>query len=95
METVTLIGSAAALCSMVSFVPQAWKVISTGETTDISRPMYALTVVGFALWVTYGALNGDWPIIVTNTVCFLLSSFILVMTLLPKSAKDKVKEAAT
>lgn len=94
MDAVTLVGSGAALCSMVSFVPQAWKIIRTGEVKDISPYMYAFTVTGFALWVTYGLLRTDWPIIVTNSVCFLLSGFILAMTLMPKSWRRGVKRAA-
>ncbi|AZO82169.1 hypothetical protein B5U98_18295 [Bosea sp. Tri-39] len=39
---------------------------------------------------TYGFGLGAWPLIITNGVCFLLSAFILTMTLLPQKAKDAV-----
>jgi MtN3 and saliva related transmembrane protein len=32
----------------------------------------------------------QWPLVVSNFVCFGLSAFILVMTLLPQARKDKV-----
>ena len=93
MEPATVFGWLATVASTVSFVPQAWKIIRTRETTDISRWMYVVTVAGFAFWTTYGALLGQWPIIVTNSICFALSAFILVMKLLPQREKEAVAEA--
>ena len=47
MQTVTILGAFAALCSTISFTPQAIKIIRTRETKDISIVMYCLTVIGF------------------------------------------------
>ncbi len=93
MEPATVFGWLATLCSTISFVPQAWKIIKTRETKDISRGMYMITVAGFACWTTYGVLLGQWPIIVTNSICLALSAFILVMKLLPQREKEAVAEA--
>lgn len=93
MQTVTLIGYLATVCSMSSFTPQAWKIIRTRETSGISAPMYAITVLGFALWLAFGIMKAEWPIIITNGVCLLLSAFILTMTVLPQAEKDVVAKA--
>lgn len=93
MDMVTFVGSLAALASMTSFTPQAWKVIKSRETKDLSAVTYAITVSGFALWSVYGVLLGQWPIIVTNSVCLLLAGFILAMKLLPRRAKNTVADA--
>lgn len=93
MNVVTIIGSLAAIASTVSFVPQAWKIIKSRRTGDISFGMYTVTVCGFALWTAYGFLLGEWPLIVTNSICFLLSGFILVMKILPARQKNKVADA--
>jgi MtN3 and saliva related transmembrane protein len=95
MQTATLLGVFAALCSTVSFTPQAVKIIRTRETKDISVWMYGLTVVGFAAWGIYGAMLSQWPLVASNTVCFLLSAFILTMTLLPSAKKAAVADAVT
>ncbi len=95
MDAVTVIGTGAALCSTVSFAPQAWKVIRTGETKDISAISYAITVTAFALWVTYGLIREDWPLVASNSVCLLLSAFILAMTLAPKAWRRKISNAAS
>jgi MtN3 and saliva related transmembrane protein len=92
MDIVTIVGSLAALASMVSFTPQAWKIIKSRQTKDLSAVMYGITVVGFALWTSYGIMLMQWPIIVTNAVCLLLAGFILVMKLLPRRTRNTVAD---
>jgi MtN3 and saliva related transmembrane protein len=93
VDTATVIGGFATVASTVSFVPQAWKIIKFRRTHDISTGMYAVTVTGFALWTAYGVLLASWPLIVTNTLCLLLSAFILTMKLLPRRQKEAVADA--
>lgn len=95
MSWIVVLGTAAALCSTISFAPQAWKIIQTRRTKDISTAMYAITVAGFALWLAYGLSLKQWPLVASNAVCFLLSAFILVMKLLTRRGKDKVADAVT
>jgi MtN3 and saliva related transmembrane protein len=93
LETAAIaVGACAAVCSVTSFTPQAWKVIRTRDTRSLSAPMYTLTVVGFALWTSYGALLGEWPIMVPNAICGLLSAFILAMILLPRRSREAVAQ---
>jgi MtN3 and saliva related transmembrane protein len=86
----TWIGTAAAIASTISFTPQAWKIIKTAETKDISTGMYVITVTGFALWTLYGVFLRQWPLVASNVICFFLSGFILAMKLLPRSEKRRV-----
>ena len=90
---IVAIGTLAAVCSMISFVPQAWQIIRTRDTRSISTGMYALTVLAFALWAIYGLMLGAWPLVASNGVNLLLSAFILVMTVLPQRVKDTVADA--
>jgi MtN3 and saliva related transmembrane protein len=93
MMLVTLIGTAAAIGSTVSFTPQAWKIIKTAETKDISAGMYLITVVAFALWTVYGVILNQWSLVVSNVICFFLSGFILLMKFLPRSQKHQVSRS--
>ena len=93
ISAATLIGSAAAIVSTASFAPQAWKIIKSRKTSDLSVGMYLLTVGGFCLWTIYGAILGQWPLVVSNTICLGLSAFILTMKLLPRRQKEKVADA--
>lgn len=92
MDSATVIGFCATAASTVSFTPQAWKIIKSRHTADISAAMYAVTVAGFALWTVYGVLLTQWPLIVTNSICLLLSGFILLMKLLPRREKNLVAD---
>lgn len=92
MISADLVGWLATAASTISFVPQAWKVIRTRETADISIWMYVITVSGFALWTLYGALLGAWPLIATNSICVTLSGFILAMTILPRRKREKLAD---
>lgn len=54
MNWITSAGAAAALCSMVSFVPQTWRIVKSRDTGLISPVMYSSAVAGFALSALYG-----------------------------------------
>jgi MtN3 and saliva related transmembrane protein len=92
MDFATIVGGAATLASTVSFTPQAWKIIRTRDTSALSAGMYSVTVTGFTLWLAYGLLLMQWPLIVTNGLCLLLSAFILMMILLPRRKREAVAE---
>lgn len=93
MSIEILVGYLAAVCSTVSFTPQAWKVVRTRDTSSLSAPMYVITVMGFGLWLVFGLLKGEWPLIVSNAICLILSAFILLMKLLPRPDKEAVADA--
>ncbi len=74
-----VIGFCAGLCSMVSFTPQLIKTWRERDARSISLRMYVVTVTGFSLWVTYGVMIGSWPVMLTNSVCLILSALILAL----------------
>jgi MtN3 and saliva related transmembrane protein len=92
MDTATWLGAFAALASTISFAPQAWKVIRSRRTQDISAAMYGITVLGFALWSAYGLMLMQWPIIACNGICLCLAGFILFMKLSSQRVKDDVAQ---
>ncbi|MEQ1930152.1 MAG: SemiSWEET transporter [Parvularculaceae bacterium] len=73
-----IVGSVAAVLTTASFLPQAIRVLRTGDTQAISLTMYAMFVVGIALWGVYGVMIGSLPVIGSNVVTFALASLILV-----------------
>ena len=93
MDAANIVGTLATICSTTSFVPQAWKVVRTRDTSAISKRMYAITVTGFSLWLAYGLLLGQMPLIITNGICLVLSAFILLMKVLPRPQKEAVASA--
>ncbi|MCQ8241732.1 SemiSWEET family sugar transporter [Rhizosaccharibacter radicis] len=94
-QIVTVVSTFAALLSMISFIPQAWSIIRSRNTDGISLKTYVITVIGFVTWLFYGVLVMQWPIIVQNIICLILSAFILTMKLLPQEKKEAVADAMT
>ena len=78
---IKLIGFAAAACTTVAYAPQVIKVWKTRSARDISLGMFLIMVLGLALWLVYGLLSGDGPLIASNAVTMLLAGGILVMKL--------------
>ncbi|MCK1358506.1 SemiSWEET transporter [Bradyrhizobium sp. 199] len=78
---IKLIGFAAATCTTVAYAPQAIKVWKSRSTGDISLGMFLVMVLGLALWLVYGLLSGDAPLVVANAITIVLAGGILFMKL--------------
>ena len=81
LNWVTVIGLIAAGCTTFSFVPQVLKIIKTRRTEDISLLMYAVLTTGLFLWLLYGLIIGDVPLILANAISFSLSTVVLILKL--------------
>jgi len=79
MIFVDYIGSIAATCTTMAFIPQAVQSYKTRDLSGISLPMYFIFTLGVAMWLVYGLLKRDWPIIIANTITVALSAMILVL----------------
>jgi MtN3 and saliva related transmembrane protein len=78
--SMTLLGVVAGILTSSSFIPQAYKVIKTKRTHDISIPMYCLCTVGVFLWIVYGLMIKDIAVLLTNVVTFVPTVMILILT---------------
>jgi MtN3 and saliva related transmembrane protein len=76
---INLVGLAAAVCSMASFIPQIAKIVRERDASAVSLRMYLVTVTGFVFWIAYGVLIGSWPVAAANAVNLVLSATILVL----------------
>jgi MtN3 and saliva related transmembrane protein len=81
MSKLTFLGLAAACCTTIAFVPQLVKTWKTRSTADISLSMFLVLVIGIILWLAYGMLLGDVPLIVANAITLVLAGIILVFKL--------------
>lgn len=77
MEIVTIIGLVAAALTTWSFLPQVIKTIRTKKTEDISLAMFLVLSVGLFIWLVYGLLIKDLPLIIANLISFILTAIIL------------------
>ena len=75
----TLVGLIAAVCTTLSFVPQVVKILQTKRTEDVSLSMYAVICTGMFLWIVYGFLIMDVPLLLANTISFILAMSVLIL----------------
>lgn len=76
-----MIGSIAAILTTFAFLPQVVRVVKTKDTESIALGMYVMQVIVIALWLAHGLHIGDLPLILANSVSFLLSGIILIYKL--------------
>lgn len=75
---ITIIGLIAASLTTISFLPQAIRSIRTKNTKDISLTFTLIMFIGLSLWLVYGLLINDLPLIVANSISSALSLVIMV-----------------
>ncbi|MGE0550490.1 MAG: SemiSWEET family sugar transporter [Kofleriaceae bacterium] len=92
---ILVIGLCAAALTVTSFVAQAHKILKTRDASSLSTKMWILSTTAFAIWIVYGVLLGDWPIILPNVVCCILAGFILSLKLMSPRKRDAVADKMT
>ena len=72
------LGYVAGVLTVSSFLPQVLRSWRTRQTRDLSLGMFALLTTASGLWMTYGIVTMDIPIIVTNALMVALNGAIAV-----------------
>ena len=78
MDYITVIGLGAASLGGFSLFPQLLKVLQTKSTKDISLGMISLFSVSILLWLIYGVLMMNPPIIIANFFGLIQAIMILI-----------------
>lgn len=82
---IEIIGIVAGICTTIAFLPQVVKTWRSKSAKDLSLGMFSIFCTGVALWLTYGILIGDLPIILANSFTFLLAGCLLYFKLIYKN----------
>lgn len=93
MEATTLIGLLAAFCTTCSFVPQVLQILRSGNVDGISLQMYSIFTFGITMWLIYGFILQDIPMITANTITLALALAVLFLTA-RKRMQQKREQAA-
>jgi MtN3 and saliva related transmembrane protein len=73
MDAITTLGLVAATCTTVAFLPQVIRNWRTKSVGDLSFGTFGVFTTGVLLWLIYGALIRNLPIIVSNIVTLALN----------------------
>lgn len=81
METSDVVGYVAGTLTTIALVPQAWRTFRTRDVSGISLRMYSTFTVGVAIWLAYGILLREVPMILANSISLVLAIAVLAMKL--------------
>ncbi len=79
MDSIQILGIVSGTLTTLAFFPQAYKIIKTKQTKDISLLMYSILITGISLWIVYGFMRQDLPVILANCITLIPSGVILGM----------------
>jgi MtN3 and saliva related transmembrane protein len=72
----TLIGLVAGTLTGIAAIPQVVKTLRTRHTRDISVWQPLLLSIGIALWIVYGMLIHNLPLILTNIIPLVCNALL-------------------
>jgi len=79
MDYLTMLGLVAGLLTTASFLPQVIKSWRSRRTQDISLVTFLVLSGGTLLWLLYGIIKNDIPIILANGITFILVMIIIAL----------------
>jgi MtN3 and saliva related transmembrane protein len=86
MEITNIVGLAAGICVTIAVIPQIIKVWKSKKVKNVSLTMFSTLTLGIFLWVVYGYLKKDYPIMITNSISLFLN--IVMIYFISKYEKE-------
>ena len=81
MVLTDFLGYVAGTLSTAAFIPQVWRTFRTKDVSGISLRMYGIFTLGIAVWLAYGIVLRQPPMMVANSLSLVLACAVLVMKL--------------
>ena len=86
-DYVQYVGLAAGILTAASLMPPLIKLIKDKKPNNVPLGMLIVLLCGVCLWVVYGIMKMDWPIIITNALSLLQNVTMMVLTYIYKNNK--------
>ena len=87
-----IVGLAAGICTSISLLPQLIKLLKHKKAEDISLFYLIILFIGLGLWIWYGFLREDTPIIVTNGFSLVINGIVIVLGIRYKRAQKEKRD---
>lgn len=81
MDNIKLLGLVAGMLTTAAFLPQVIKTWKSRSAKDLSLGMFSLFCLGVLLWLAYGFIVRDIPVIAANLATLMLASTLLFFKL--------------
>jgi MtN3 and saliva related transmembrane protein len=76
-----MVGYGAAIARLPPLLRSLSRLGEPRSTNDVSLTMFSVMLTGIGLWLTYGALKHDVPLIVANATTLFLTGTLLFLKL--------------
>jgi MtN3 and saliva related transmembrane protein len=81
VDSIELLGLAAAVLTTFAFLPQAVKTWRTRSADDFSLPTLLMLVIGVGMWTIYGVMRAAPSVWLGNGITMVLAASILTVKL--------------
>ena len=71
-------GYFAAILTTLAFLPQLIKTLKTKKAEDVSLITLIMFLIGVLSWIIYGYKISSTPILIANSITFILNLLILI-----------------
>ncbi len=79
MDPVLITGLIAASLTTFAFLPQSIRAIKTKHTGDLSLTTLIMLETGIIIWIIYGVMISDIPLLAANIVSFVFITLTLIL----------------
>jgi MtN3 and saliva related transmembrane protein len=86
---ITYLGFLAGTVTSISVIPQIVKAYKSRHVRDISIWQPVLLNLGMCLWLSYGIIIGDIPLILANIFSLICNTLLIVMKLFFKEDDNR------
>ncbi|MFO7258182.1 MAG: SemiSWEET transporter [Bacteroidota bacterium] len=77
-DMIQMLGLVAGACTTIAFLPQVIKTWRSRSAKDLSLSMFSIFTLGVSLWLVYGFLDNNIPVIAANLITLMLAATLLV-----------------
>lgn len=71
------VGYFGSFLTSITFIPQVYKAWKTKSVGDLSMWMMSIVIFSTIVWLTYAVAIGSGPVIVANSIVFVLSVILI------------------
>lgn len=91
VEIAAVVAATWGVLMALSPILQIRRIIEQGSSEDVSLGYFWVLTLGFSLWLLYGLLDRQWPLIVPNAVALVVS--VITMAVAVHFRRRRVADA--
>ncbi len=81
MDWIETIGLFGAFLSSITFMPQVYLAWQSKSVGDLSLGMILIVITSTIVWLVYGVALVLWPVIIANSIIFVLACLLMIFKL--------------